>query len=97
RGQMLGVRTRRSHALGGALQLRRRHHLHRARDLARVLDGADAPTDLPNLRHGQAPTRAGAADWAANVSLYSRIALMSCCSVSSERSFVVRIASPTCG
>src|SRR5690606_22823485 len=97
RRQLLRVRTRGSHAVRGALELRCRDHLHRARDLARVLDGADAPADLPNLRHDQAPTAAGVASCAANVSLYSRIAATSCCSVSSDRSFVVRIASPTCG
>jgi hypothetical protein len=40
-GQRVGVWTRGDHAILRALHLRRRNHLHRARDFARVLDGFD--------------------------------------------------------
>jgi hypothetical protein len=41
-GQPLGVGAGGGHAVLRALQLGRGHHLHRPRDLARVLDRADA-------------------------------------------------------
>ena len=44
--QRLRVRARGDHAVLRALQLGRGDHLHRPRDLARVLDGLDAPLEL---------------------------------------------------
>src|SRR5207249_5126854 len=50
-GERGGVRARRHDAVLRALELRRGHELHRLGDLARVLDGLDAPAQLAGLRH----------------------------------------------
>jgi len=55
-----GVGTRREDAVLRAAQLRRRDHLHRLRDLLRVLHAADPAPDVDQVGHGRAarlPTR----------------------------------------
>src|SRR5690348_5927565 len=50
--ERLRVRARRDHAVHRPLHLRGGHHLHRSRDLPRVLDGLDAAFELASLGHG---------------------------------------------
>src|SRR5690606_18386153 len=45
------VRTSGAHAIHGALQLGRGNHLHRPRDLLRVLNGPYATLELATLSH----------------------------------------------
>jgi hypothetical protein len=48
---LAGKGTRRHDAILGALQLRRRDHLHRFGDLLRVLDRLDAAPDIEKVSH----------------------------------------------
>ena len=50
--QQRAIRPRRDHAILRAPQFGRRDHLHGLGDLLRVLDGADAPPDVDQARHG---------------------------------------------
>ena len=58
--ELLAVGPRRQRRVLGALQLRRRHELHRAGDLLDVLDRADAAPDIPLARPRVCATRARA-------------------------------------
>jgi len=51
--QRARVRARREDTILRALHLRRRDHLHRTRDLPRVLDGLDAPLELAAFSHSR--------------------------------------------
>src|SRR5882762_1947189 len=85
--ERLRVGSRADDAILGALQLRRGDELHRLRDLARVLDGADAPLQLTGLRHYRLPS-----------ALYSSMAFFSRPLRSSESALRVLISStrPSC-
>jgi hypothetical protein len=94
-GEGVGEGARRGHAVLGALHLRRGDHLHRLRDLLRVLHGLDAPAELATLGHCRL-RQVGAAQAAATF-LYAAMPSFSAASLSFESTFSVRMACPTCG
>ena len=92
-GHLGGVGTRGDDPLLGAPQLRRRHQLHRARDLLRRLDGADPPLDVAEGRQRYAALMPFAA---MNSALASLTALVSASRSVSVTSFLSRISTRIC-